>query len=122
MIDQERKKFLSGQSNNDKDLVLSSNPFVPTIMEYTLPQPGFEIDNRVEQILEIPALPIIIDATNQLGEKLCDRKPPITNLQLNLSNYAELIGGILPPHTATAEGEEDVNNDQDQEQDEEEDI
>lgn len=45
---------------------------------------------------------------------------PITNLLLNLSNNAELIGGILPPRTATAEGDEDVDNGQDQEQDEDE--
>jgi len=100
------------------DPVLSSISFVPITTEYTLPQPVFEIDNRVEQILEIPALSIIINATNQLGEEPCDRNPPITNSQYNPSNYAELIGGILPPHTATAEGEEDVDNDQDQEQDE----
>jgi hypothetical protein len=102
MIEQEGTDLLSGQNNKDEDSVLSSISFVPTTTEYTLPQPVFEIDNRVEQTSEIPALPIIINATNQLGEELCDRpNPPITNLQLNLSNYAELIGGILPPHTAT---------------------
>ena len=47
---------------------------------------------------------------------------PITNLLLNLSNNAELIGGILPPRTATAEGDEDVDNGQHQEQDEEKDM
>ena len=82
----------------------------------------FKIDNRVEQIFEIPALPIIMNSTNQLGEELRDCNPPITNLLLNLSNYAELIGGILPPRTATAEGDEDADNGQDQEQDEEEDM
>lgn len=65
-------------------------------------------------------MPVIINATNQLGEELCDCNPPITNLLLNLSNNAELIGGILPPRTATAEGDEDVDNGQDQEQDEDE--
>ena len=56
-------------------------------------------------------MPVIINATNQLGEERCDCNPPITNLLLNLSNNAELIGGILP---------EDVDNGQDQEQDEDE--
>mgnify|MGYP005696094265 CR=1 FL=1 len=63
-------------------------------------------------------MPVIINATNQLGEELCDCNPPITNLLLNLSNNAELIGGILP--SRTAEGEDDVDNGQDQEQDEDE--
>lgn len=125
MIEQEKNDFLFGQNNNYEDrscFVINSISFLLPRTEYTLPQPVLEIDNRVGQIFEILALPIIINSTNQLGEELYDCNPPITNLLLNLSNNAELIGGILPPHAATVEGEDDVDNGQDQDQDEEENM
>jgi midasin (ATPase involved in ribosome maturation) len=54
-------------------------------MAYTLPEPGHPIAGRVAQNVEIPAMPLIANATNERGVQLVDAIPPIQNLELNLS-------------------------------------
>jgi hypothetical protein len=52
-------------------------PFVPVTMVYTLSEPGHPIAGRVAQTAEIPAVPLIVNATNEHGVKLVDADPPI---------------------------------------------
>jgi hypothetical protein len=68
-------------------------------MAYTLSKPGRLIDGRVAQTVEIPAMPLIVNAMNEHGDQLVDAKPPIQNLALNLSICVEIIDMSLPrPH------------------------
>jgi hypothetical protein len=92
---------LSG-ANPDPPLQI---PFVPAHMVYTLPEPGHPIDGRVAQIVRIPALPIIVNATNEHGVQLVDVDPPIRDLELNLSMYLKLINRSLPPSEPVVGGE-----------------
>lgn len=71
-------------------------PSVPVDLAYTLPQPDRAIAGRDPQIVNIPALPILVNASNEHGQPLADLNPPIQNLELNLSVYVELIEMTLP--------------------------
>ena len=90
-IDAQARNNLSG-ANEDPPLPI---PFVPADMEYTPPAPGRPIADRNAQVVNIPALPLIVNATNEHGEQLADLDPPIENLELNLSVYVRLIERTL---------------------------
>ena len=69
-----------------------SIPCVPADMQYVAPTPDRRpIADRNAQVVEIPASTITVNATNEHGEPLDGLDPPIENLQLDLSVYAELI-------------------------------
>jgi hypothetical protein len=93
-------------------------PFVPVAMAYTLPEPGHPIAGRVAQTVEIPAMPLIVNATNEHGDQLVDAEPPIQNLALNLSIYVESIDMSLPPHAGgVVDGDEEEEEEEEEEED-----
>jgi hypothetical protein len=92
---------LSGANDN----IPLPAPFVPAPMVYTLPEPGHPIDGRVPQIVKIPALPIIVHATNEHEVQLEDVDPAIQDLELDLSMYVKLINRSLPPSEPVVGGE-----------------
>jgi hypothetical protein len=65
-------------------------------MQYVRPTPDrHPIADRIAQVVEIPASTITVNVSNEQGELLDGLDPPIENLQLDLSVYAELIERIL---------------------------
>jgi hypothetical protein len=88
------RKNLSGNTDNPPLPI----PYVPGTMPYTLSVPGHPIAGRVAQTVEIPAMPLIVNATNEIGAQLVDATPAIQNLELNLSMYVRVIERSLPPH------------------------
>jgi hypothetical protein len=71
-------------------------PSVPADMQYVRPTPDrHPIADRIAQVVEIPASTITVNVSNEQGEPLDGLDPPIENLQLDLSVYAELIERIL---------------------------
>jgi hypothetical protein len=68
--------------------------------------------------VEIPALPLIVNATNEYGVQLVDADPPIQNLELYLSRCVVIIDRSLPPHE---EGGVDDDEEEEEEEEEEED-
>ena len=65
-------------------------------MQYVVPTPDrHPIADRAAQVVEILASTITVNATNEHGEPLDGLDPPIENLQLDLSVYAELIENSL---------------------------
>jgi hypothetical protein len=71
-------------------------PSVPADMQYVRPTPDrHPIADRIAQVVEIPASTITVNVSNEQGELLDGLDPPIENLQLDLSVYAELIERIL---------------------------
>jgi hypothetical protein len=91
-INLQARNSLSGV-NEDPPLPI---PFVPADMQYLVPTPDRRpIADRNAQDVEILASTITVNATNEHGEPLDGLDPPIENLQLDLSVYAELIERIL---------------------------
>ena len=91
-INVQARNNLSGV-NEDPPLPI---PFVPADMQYVVPTPDrHPIADRTAQVVEILASTITVNATNEHGEPLDGLDPPIENLQLDLSVYAELIENSL---------------------------
>jgi hypothetical protein len=88
------RKNLSGNTDNPP----LPTPYVPFAVPDTLSVPGHPIAGRVAQTVEIPAMPLIVSATNENGDQLVDATPSIQNLELNLSMYVRVIERSLPPH------------------------
>jgi hypothetical protein len=59
-------------------------PSVPVNMAYTAPERCPPITDRAAQVVNIPAMVALINATSADGEQLSDATPPIANLELNL--------------------------------------
>jgi hypothetical protein len=69
-------------------------PFVPVTMAYTLSEPRHPIAGRVAQTVKIPAIQLIVNATNEHGVQLVDADPPIQDLELNLRCMSESSIGL----------------------------